>query len=80
MKNYVIKYGTYSTIFLVVFGFITFLIMGGVSSGSQDYAKGEVIGYLTIIFSLLFVYLGIKKYRDDILLPTTPSVSLNSNK
>lgn len=65
MKNYVIKYGSYSAIFLIVFGFITFLIMGGASSGPQDYAKGEVIGYLTIILSLAFVYLGIKKYRDD---------------
>lgn len=65
MKNYVIKYGSYSAVFLIVFGFTTFLIMGGASSGPQDYAKGEVIGYLTIILSLAFVYLGIKKYRDD---------------
>ena len=66
MKKFVIiKYGAYSAAFLIVFGIITFLIMGGATSGPQDYAKWEVIGYLTILLSLVFVYLGIKKYRDE---------------
>ena len=64
MKIFVFKYGLYSAVFLILFGLITFLLIGGAKAESQDYAKGEVIGYLSIILSLIFVYFGMKEYRD----------------
>ena len=62
MKKLIIRYGLYSATFLIVTGVITFLALGGSSAGSQEYAKGEVLGYLSIIVSLVFVFFGIKKF------------------
>ena len=65
MKKFIIKYGSYSAAFLIISGIITFMVLGGATAGPQEYAKGEVLGYLSIIVSLVFVFFGIKKYRDD---------------
>ena len=65
MKNYVIKFGTYSALFLVGAGLALFFGMGGASAGPESYAVGEVTGYLTIVLSMVFVFFGIKRYRDD---------------
>lgn len=65
MKSIILKYGIYSAIFLIIAGLIPFLFMGGSETVPEDYGKGEVIGYLTIVLSLVFVFFGIKKYRDE---------------
>lgn len=65
MKSIILKYGSYSAIFLIVAGLIPFLFMGGSETVPEDYGKGEIIGYLTIVLSLVFVFFGIKKYRDE---------------
>lgn len=59
MKNTVIKYGLYS----LVAGFLLFgaPFLLGMDVGF-DY--GEVLGYSAMVLSLLFVYFGIKHYRD----------------
>ena len=64
MKENVIKFGLYSAVVLIGSGLIIFYIMGGASAGPDGYATSEVIGYLTIIASMIFVFLGIKFYRD----------------
>ncbi len=59
MKNTVIKYGLYSLVAgFVLFG-APFLI--GIDVGFE---YGEVLGYSAMVLSLLFVYFGIKHYRD----------------
>ncbi|MCF7559393.1 DUF4199 domain-containing protein [Sabulilitoribacter multivorans] len=61
MKKTVIKYGLYSLISgFVLFGLPFFLGMG------VDFDYGELIGYTSMVLSLLFVYFGIKHYRDKV--------------
>ena len=61
MKNTVIKYGLYALVSgFVLFGLPFFLGMG------VDYDYGELIGYTSMVLSLLFVYFGIKQYRDEV--------------
>ena len=61
MKNTVIKFGLYALISgFLLFGLPFFLGMG------VDYDYGELIGYTSMILSLLFVYFGIKHYRDNV--------------
>lgn len=55
MKTSVIKFSTYG----ILTGFIAFL-----AGLYFDITTNEVFGYATIIASLLFVYFGIKHFRD----------------
>ena len=63
MKNLVLRYGLYATAITVGIPFILFFTMGGAEN--TDYSLGEVIGYSTIILSMVFVFFGIKKHRDE---------------
>jgi hypothetical protein len=65
MKNLMVRFGLYSAIFLIAVGLASFYIAGGASADPQSYGTGEVIGYLSIVVSMIFVFVGIKKYRDD---------------
>jgi hypothetical protein len=59
MKNTVIKFGLLAFLSgFILFGLPFFLGMG------VDYDYGELIGYTAMILSLLFVYFGIKHFRD----------------
>lgn len=61
MKNTVIKFGLYALISgFILFGLPFFLGMG------IDFDYGELIGYTAMVLSLLFVYFGIKHYRDKV--------------
>ncbi|GAA4800930.1 DUF4199 domain-containing protein [Litoribaculum gwangyangense] len=61
MKNTVIKFGLYALISgFVLFGLPFFLGMG------VGFEYGELIGYTAMILSLLFVYFGVKHYRDSV--------------
>ena len=58
MKKTVIRFGLYALISgFVFFGLPFFLGMG------VDYDYGELIGYTSIVLSLLFVFFGIRYYR-----------------
>ncbi|MBC2844107.1 DUF4199 domain-containing protein [Winogradskyella flava] len=59
MKKTVLRFGLYALITgFIFFGLPFFLGMG------VDYDYGELIGYTSIVLSLLFVFFGIKYYRD----------------
>ncbi|WP_179009223.1 DUF4199 domain-containing protein [Winogradskyella forsetii] len=61
MKNTVIKYGLYALLSgFVLFG-LPFLFGMGV-----NFEYGELIGYTSMVLSLLFVHFGIKHYRDKV--------------
>ncbi len=61
MKQSVLKYGLYSAVSLIV------LFLIALSAGqSLDYGTREVIGYASIIISLVFVFFGIKHFRDQL--------------
>lgn len=59
MKITIKKFGIYSFVSTFILFQIAFIIGKNLSFGIQ-----EILGYLTIVISLLFVYFGIKHYRD----------------
>ncbi len=59
MKKTILRYGLYSTITV---GLLSLLIWSLVDI--VDNTMGEVIGYSSMVVSLLFVYFGIKHFRD----------------
>ncbi|MBV7269006.1 DUF4199 domain-containing protein [Winogradskyella luteola] len=61
MKSTVIKYGVYAL--LSGFLFFGFPFLFGME---VDYDYGEIIGYTSMVLSLLFVYFGIRHYRDKV--------------
>lgn len=59
MKKFIIRYGLLSLVFSAAI-FLLMLVVGkGLSFKTQ-----EVLGYVSIITSLSFVFFGIKQYRD----------------
>lgn len=63
MKNTIVKYGIY--------GFITasILFLAGFLIGKQinlDFSTMAVLGYASMVLSLLFVFFGIKHFRDKV--------------
>src|SRR5687768_7983610 len=62
MKKTVFRYGFLAALVIVVLSAGSFLL----TSKTLDYDTQEVIGYLTIFISMIFVFLGIKHFRDRI--------------
>lgn len=62
MKRVILKYGGAGVATMVVLFFISFLFIekDGVSLAVQ-----EMFGYLSIVASLVFVFFGIRSYRDN---------------
>lgn len=60
MKKTVLRYGLYATILLVVLGMIDYFVLAKLAG----FAVQEVAGYLTMILSMIFVFMGIRHYRD----------------
>lgn len=61
MKPTVIRFGIYG--FLLAF----IIFLSALSFGEGlDFSTQEVIGYLTMIASLSFIYFGIRHYRDQV--------------
>jgi F0F1-type ATP synthase assembly protein I len=60
MKNLILRYGIYSSLVLVV------LFSVSLSMGEQDFALSEIIGYASILVSMVFVFLGIRQYREEV--------------
>ncbi len=59
MKNTVTRYGLYSAITICLLS-----LLGWFLGKNLDYSIQEVIGYTGMVVSLLFVFFGIKHYRD----------------
>jgi hypothetical protein len=61
MKSTVFRYGLYGALVVLVSGIIQFVIFP-----ECDYNTQEVIGYLTILLSMVFVFVGMRHYRNHI--------------
>ncbi|MDB4293216.1 DUF4199 domain-containing protein [Maribacter sp.] len=59
MKRSILRFGLYSIITVCVLSVLIWSLIG-----TMDNKLGEVIGYSSMVVSLLFVYFGIKHYRD----------------
>lgn len=62
MKKTALRYGLITAGFLVGFFFLGLAIYGK----SDDFTGREVVGYSTMIVSMIFVYFGIKHFRDHV--------------
>lgn len=60
MKKTVARFGLFSGIVIVVLFFLSWMIF----RNDTEYGIREVFGYASIVISLLFVFFGIKHYRD----------------
>lgn len=61
MKKIIIRYGIYSALSLVVLFGLTFLF-----GKNLDFGATEKLGYVSILIGMIFVYLGIREYREKI--------------
>lgn len=62
MKKTVLKYGIYGLITALII-FTLHLVIG---INNFDYSTNEILGYLSILLSLSFIFFGIKHYRDKV--------------
>jgi len=62
MKSTVLKYGSYG----LATGFIIFTLHLVFGINNLDYATNEILGYISIVVSLSFIFFGIKHYRDRV--------------
>lgn len=62
MKKVMIKYGLIAGVIVVCVPYIGSLVMG---SDPSTYQMGEIIGYSTMIFSLLTIFLAVKEYKTQ---------------
>ena len=60
MKKIVLRYGIYSTIFIIALMSVFFFLVRNL-----NYDKQEVAGYLSMLVSMVFVFFGIKHYRNE---------------
>ena len=63
MKNLVLRYGFYATLIAVGIQILFYFI--GDFKNPENFELGEMLGYSTILLSMIFVFLGIKKHRDE---------------
>ena len=62
MKNPIIRNGLYAAALLIGVMLLEFMLGRG---KEIDYGSSEIIGYLTILASMFFVFLGIRQFRDQ---------------
>ena len=61
MKQIILKYGLIAGFIIVAIPSISGMIMG---YGEDTFATGEVIGYSTMVFSLMMIFVAAKKYQQ----------------
>jgi len=61
MKKTVLKYGSYGLLTGVVLFLISIL-----ATKNLDYSLQEILGYVTMIATLSFIFFGIKHFRDKV--------------
>ncbi|MFI5151190.1 MAG: DUF4199 domain-containing protein [Bacteroidia bacterium] len=61
MKKSVLRFSIYSGITLVITGTLNYLIAAG---AKLSFSQQEIGGYASILLSMIFVFLGVKQYRD----------------
>src|SRR5688572_27171200 len=61
MKQTAIRYGMYSLLIMFVLSCVHFFIL----MKTLDYYQMEIAGYLTMLLSMIFVYFGLRYYRDE---------------
>lgn len=60
MKKTVFRYGLYATLAIVIISAFNLFVLARLTG----YGGQEIAGYLTMLISMIFVFLGIRYYRD----------------
>ena len=61
MQKLILRYGIYGALTLIAFGLFNFTVLN-----KLGYEVQEIAGYLSIFISMIFVFMGIKQYRDQV--------------
>ncbi|MGZ5190830.1 MAG: DUF4199 domain-containing protein, partial [Flavisolibacter sp.] len=61
MKQTALRYGMYSILVILILSCVHFFILMKILT----YGQMEVAGYLTMLLSMIFVYFGLRYYRDE---------------
>src|SRR5688500_9198612 len=61
MQKTVLRFGMYGVVVMAIILIVEFFIF----KDQPNWDVQEVVGYVTIILSLLFVYFGIRHWRDN---------------
>jgi hypothetical protein len=61
MQKLILRYSAYASLTLIAIGLFNFTVLSKMS-----YEVQEVAGYLSIFLSMIFVFMGIKQYRDQV--------------
>jgi hypothetical protein len=60
MQRTALRFGLYSLLTLIGISVLSFFLFGD----GKDYDKIEVAGYIAMLLAMIFVYLGLRHYRD----------------
>ncbi|MDF1697271.1 MAG: DUF4199 domain-containing protein [Saprospiraceae bacterium] len=61
MNSIVLRNGIWASIFLIGIGAIPLIFLG--LPGPDDFKRGEVIGYTSILLSMIFIVIGMKQLK-----------------
>ncbi|HSF44943.1 MAG TPA: DUF4199 domain-containing protein, partial [Chitinophagaceae bacterium] len=61
MQKTILRYGIYAGSVLVILGLVNLTVFKSLGYGVQ-----EIVGYLSIFVAMIFVFMGIKHYRDNV--------------
>lgn len=62
MKNTILRYGMYASLVIILGFTLEWIINRG---KEMDFNASEVVGYLILSVSMIFVFFGIRQYRDQ---------------
>lgn len=62
MKSTVVRYGFFSAIAIFILSMVNYLLI----AKKADFAIQEAAGYLAMFISMIFVFMGIRYYRDHV--------------
>ncbi|MDX1628985.1 MAG: DUF4199 domain-containing protein [Fulvivirga sp.] len=57
----ILKHGFFAALLLLIFTLLSYAVLG---TSPANYAIGEIVGYTSIVLSMIFVFLGIREYRN----------------
>lgn len=61
MKKTVLRYGAYGSVFIILLFLLKYWFLNSLSYDNQ-----EVLGWLSMVLAMVFVFFGIKYYRDKV--------------
>ena len=62
MKPTIFRYGIYAALTILILSAVHFFLI----MPRASYGEAEIAGYLTMLLSMVFVFLGIRYYRDHV--------------